>query len=198
MQILFPKEGVVSDYLSIYLTDEGFDLPQLLNDDFFLAIKLLFNEGYFVSCAKLIVSFIDTIAFIEYGDVAGNYQRWLDTYVDLQHVGVTSEELWEYRNSLVHMTNLESRKVMSGKVKRLVPIVIGSGSLPVNVADLPAEDDNSKFMDLFRLIQSLSQGACGKWTQSFNDDREKFRTFIERYDLVISDKRQYMVSAANP
>jgi hypothetical protein len=187
----------MSDYLSLYRTDAGFDLPQLLNDDYFLAIKLLYNNGFFVSCAKLIVSFIDTIAFIEYGDISGNYQRWLNTYVDLEYVGVTSEELWEYRNSLVHMSTLESRKVITGKVKRLVPIVIGSGLLPVNVADLPAEE-NSKFMDLFRLIEALSQGSCDKWARSLNEDRQKRQKFIERYDLIISDKRKYVVSAENP
>jgi hypothetical protein len=186
----------MTDYLSTYMTDKGFDFSQLLNDDFFLAIKLLFNHGYFVSCAKLIASFIDTMAFVEYGDVPGNFVRWLDTYVDLKPVGVTSEELWEYRNSLLHMTNLESRKVLAGKVKKLVPVVINR-SLPINVADLPTED-NSKFFDLYKLIQALSLGAGEKWPQSFNAERDKFKTFIERYDLIISDKRQFPVVIDNP
>ena len=106
------------DYLTKYSTEDGFDLPRLLNDDFFVAIRLLFNNRCYVSAANLLMSFIDSIAFVEYGDCTGgsNFCRWLESYVDLQSIGITAEEIWEHRNSLVHMTNLDSRKVLSGKV----------------------------------------------------------------------------------
>jgi hypothetical protein len=48
------------DYSAKYLTDEGFDLPQLLNDDFFVAIKLLFNNRGYVSATKRLLSFVDS------------------------------------------------------------------------------------------------------------------------------------------
>lgn len=56
----------MEDYLESYTTSNGFDMPKLLNDDYFNAIKLLFNSDYYVSCIKLIVSFIDTVSYIEF------------------------------------------------------------------------------------------------------------------------------------
>jgi len=32
------------DYLDAYVTEGGFDIPQLLHDDYFPAIRLLFNN----------------------------------------------------------------------------------------------------------------------------------------------------------
>ena len=61
---------------------------------------------------KLIASFIDTMAFLEYGDVPGNFVRWLDTYAKIPSLGIKSAQLWELRNSLVHMSNLDSQKVL--------------------------------------------------------------------------------------
>lgn len=55
----------MEDYLVKYTTPEGFDVPRLINDDFFLAIKLLFNSGLYVSASKLLLSFIDSIAYVE-------------------------------------------------------------------------------------------------------------------------------------
>ncbi|MBK6433825.1 hypothetical protein [Candidatus Amarolinea dominans] len=65
-----PKFGIgeMSDYLEDYMTPDGFDLPKLMYDDYFSAIHILFNSGHYVSCMKLLVSFIDTLAFLEYGD----------------------------------------------------------------------------------------------------------------------------------
>jgi hypothetical protein len=37
-------EGIMSDYLEDYMTPEGFNLPALINDDYFDAIKVLFNH----------------------------------------------------------------------------------------------------------------------------------------------------------
>lgn len=54
--------GKMEDYLESYTSSDGFDMPKLLNDDYFNAIKLLFNSKYYVSCMKLIVSFIDTVS----------------------------------------------------------------------------------------------------------------------------------------
>src|SRR5438270_13625772 len=103
------------DYLNLYMTPAGLDIPRLLNDDFFEAIRLLFNSRKFVSSLKLLLSFLDTIAFLDSGESGGpHFQRWLDTYVDLSTVGATSQELWEHRNSLLHMTNLDSRRVLGG------------------------------------------------------------------------------------
>jgi hypothetical protein len=63
------KPGVMADYLKAYVQDDHFDLPRLINDDYFLAIRLLFNAHHFVSAAKLLMSCIDTVAFIDAGHV---------------------------------------------------------------------------------------------------------------------------------
>ena len=57
-----PKAGAVPDYLQIYLTEDGFDFPQLIEDDYFKAIHLLRKNRKYVSCLKLVFSAIDTLA----------------------------------------------------------------------------------------------------------------------------------------
>ena len=141
------------DYLKKYLTDKGFDLPRLLHDDFFLAIKLTFNTGYYISAAKLLVSFIDTMGYLESGDGGADpFRRWLDQHVDLRSLNITSEELWEHRNSLLHMSTLNSRKVSGGHVRRLIAYV---GQLPPGS---PSEDKEAKWFSLLGLIQAIAQG----------------------------------------
>src|SRR5882724_4472208 len=112
------------DYVRKYMTDEGFDFPRLLNDDFFHPIRLLFNHRHYVSAAKLLMTFIDSVGFLEFGDTGDNaFVKWLDAYADLTAVGVTAEELWEHRNSLLHMSNLDSRRVLAGRITRLMLVL---------------------------------------------------------------------------
>src|SRR5690606_9143663 len=105
-------------------------LSELLNDDYFKAIKLLFNAGHHVSSAKLLMSCVDTLAFVEHGDVRGNFTDWLDAYVDLEPIGISALEVWEFRNSILHMTNLASRQVLAGKVSSIAPYIGRAASMP--------------------------------------------------------------------
>lgn len=175
------------DYIPKYLTKDGFDVPRLIHDDFFIAIKLLLTNGLYASCAKLLLSFIDSIGFVEYGDNGNPFVLWIDSYVDLRAVDITSEELWEHRNSMLHMTNLDSRKVLSGKVKRLIIYV---GELP---KDMPAEDSGTKYYSLQKLYTAIWNGIS-HWCASMNMDSGKLKTFMDRYDLVVSDARRLEVS----
>src|SRR5688572_7521764 len=102
------------DYFGRFFTDEGFDFGGLINADFFQPIRILFQNQHYVSATKLLVVAIDSIAHIEHGDVRGGFVKWLDQYADLSQLGITAEELWEQRNSLLHMSNLDSRKVQAG------------------------------------------------------------------------------------
>lgn len=155
----------------------------MLNDDFFLAIKLTFNSGYYISSTKLLVSFIDTMGYLDSGEGGGEaFTNWLAKHVDLSALGISSEELWEYRNSLLHMSTLNSRKVKAGKVRRLVAYV---GELPIGV---PAEDAESKWFNLFGLIQAVGQGI-GSYIKTMDAKPETRMQFIERYDHVLSDTR---------
>ena len=124
-----PKLGKrkMADYLEAYTTPDGFDMPKLLNDDYFNAIKLLFNSKYYVSCMKLIVSFIDTVSYLEFGDISEGFVRWLKMYASIKKLGITEQQLWEHRNSVLHMSNLDSRKVLAGKEKRISFCVARSG-----------------------------------------------------------------------
>jgi hypothetical protein len=171
------------DYLLRYMTPEGFDFPNLLNDDFFKPIRLLYNNRHYVSANKLLMNFVDSMGFLEFGDTGENtFTRFLAAYADLTKLGVTADELWEQRNSLLHMSNLDSRKVLSGKVRRLASYV---GTLPDDTSDFIAD---TKYYNLKLLIDTLG-AACTRWAESFRSDEGKFELFLDRYDLVVSDNR---------
>ena len=139
------------------------------------AIQLLWNNRKYVSCLKLVFSTIDTLGFIEYGlDGRNCFASWLDEYCDLGAVGVSSAELWELRNSLIHMTNLDSRKVRSGSTDRLLP----------RIADPDREVapfvDGMKVFHVARFVAAVLPRGIEKWLQSYNQERGKFAEFVER------------------
>lgn len=176
------KPGAMVDYLKQYVEDGKFDIPRLINDDYFLAIKLLFNAGHYVSAAKLLMSFVDTVAFIDAGDVPDSFCLWLDSYAELAPLGITAKELWEFRNGLLHMTNLRSRAVTSG---RTVPLILYVGSMP---HPIPASQSVAKYFNLKDLIDVLA-AALSRWMESYNRTPGKLINFVNRYDLTISDSR---------
>jgi hypothetical protein len=174
--------GAVPDYLVHYTNGNSFHFTELIHDDYFKAIKTLFNAKLYVSCAKLLMSCVDSLSFVEYGNKSGNFSKWLDTYADLSSCGITPEELWEFRNSLLHMTNLASKKVIAGTVSSIMPYVGGPDTMPQIRPELP------KPFNLYTLITVLG-AAIGKWGETYNSDRDKMLRFIERYDTTISDSR---------
>lgn len=174
--------GSVPDYLVHYTDGQKFRFTELIHDDYFKAIRTLFNAKLYVSCAKLLMSCVDTLAFVEYGDKKKNFQMWIDTYVDLSTHGITSEELWEFRNSISHMTNLASRNIIAGKISPIMLYVGGPDTMP------PISPDVPKPFSLYGLIKTVGTGI-GKWAESYNSDRGKLLKFIERYDTTISDSR---------
>lgn len=173
----------VPDYLDIYLTDRGLDFPALLNDDYFEAIHLLWNNEKYISCLKLVFSMIDTVGFVEYGHRDNCFSLWLDEYCDLQSIGLTSAELWELRNSLIHMTNLESRKVRSGRTSQLLPRITHPDR------ELPEFFDGMKVFHVSRFVKLVLPGGLEKWLASYNHNRTKFYKFIHRYDTIVSEAR---------
>lgn len=179
--------GIMDDYLEHYMSPNGFNIPKLINDDFMTSIMLLYNNNHFVSSAKLLFSFIDTVAYLEFGDVQGNFQQWLERYADLVSVGVNASELWEMRNSLLHMTNSDSRKVLSSKVRRLTFYI---GNLPDK---FPTEDEQAKYFSLNKFINVVID-ALQNWFLSFNRDPRKIEDFISRYDRILSDTRYAIFS----
>jgi hypothetical protein len=178
------RHGKMPDWLFRYATPEGIDLPGLIHDDYFVAIKLLFNSGLFVSATKLLLSSIDSVAYIEYGDGGSRnvFVEWLSSYSDLSEIGVSAEELWELRNGLLHMTNLQSRRVASNKVRR-ISIRVGPHDMqPVG------EVDGIVYLDFSLLIRVFS-AALSRWLKTYNEDQAKFPGFVQRYDETVSDVR---------
>lgn len=172
----------MKDWLKEYSTPDGFDFPRLLHDDHIAAVKLLFNARKFVSCAKLLLSYIDTMGYLAWGDQPRSFQRWLETYVELTKLGVTPEELWEYRNSLLHMTNSDSRKVIAGKVRRLIFYV---GPKP---EAWPSDFGEFKAFDLFELLSAAANGTS-RFLLELNNDPARSMALLQRYDQVLSDVR---------
>lgn len=170
----------MDDWLLKYTTEKGLDLPRLVHDDYFLAIKMTFNAKHYVSAMKLLLSCIDSISYIEYGDVRRTpFVDWLNTYADLTPLGITADELWEMRNGMLHMTNLHSRKVRNNQVRRISFRIGGTGG---------SEVDGIYYFQFHGLIQAYG-AALGQWFDSYNKDHSKFVKFIERYDETISDSR---------
>jgi hypothetical protein len=177
-------EELHKHYLDEFITEDGFALIDLIDKDFFGAIRLTYNQRHFVSCLKLILSAIDSIAFLEFGDIQEKniFVEWLKMYCDFSRLNITEVELWEYRNSLLHMTNSYSRKVSQELVKRLKFYVSGEDK-PDMIGDV-----QSNYFNIKSLIETISDGIS-KWANSFNVNKDKLPAFLERYDLVISDSR---------
>jgi hypothetical protein len=50
------------------------------------------------------------------------------------------------------------------------------------------ETDEGKNFSFQELLNALALGIS-KWSLSYNIEKEKFETFLNRYDRIISDKR---------
>lgn len=181
-KVVHQDGGYIPDYLEKYMKDEGFDMSSLIHDDFYVPMKLLFNNQLYISCAKLLLSCIDTIGFIEFGNSRDVFVKWLNTYADLAPHNVTAEELWELRNSLLHMSNLDSHKVLQGKHPRIM-LYVGSQS------ERERKMDGCKSLNLHTFVASTMPQALSKWMQSYNDMPSKMKGFIKRYDTILSDVR---------
>ncbi|WP_411834034.1 hypothetical protein [Pseudoxanthomonas mexicana] len=175
------EPGVMVDWLRKYASDDGINFSQLIHDDYFLAIKLTFNAGLYVSAMKLLVCCIDSLAYIEYGDDRGAFVKWMEAYCDLAPLGITAAELWGLRNGILHMTNLNSSSVLKGQVRRISFRVGDSPEIPRDVGGV-------YYFDFLGLVHAFAQ-AQARWIESYNDDRGKFAKFVERYDETISDSR---------
>ena len=179
--------GVMDDWLIEYSKTGTFDFAELINDDYLKAYKLLFNHQHYTSATKLFLSCIDSLAYVEYGHNSTNkeravFSRWLDEYVDLAPVGVTADELWELRNGLLHMSNLDSAKVRKNTIRRI------SISIGKHAPEKRSPHDTTHFFNLVDLYTAVTNGI-GTWARTYFNNHEKFLIFVERWDKTVSDAR---------
>ncbi|MBN3131776.1 hypothetical protein H4F52_08495 [Pectobacterium brasiliense] len=173
-------EGVrtLPDYLDEYMDGDALHIKDLLNDDHMKPIKLLFNNKHYLASFKLFMSFIDTIAYLEYGNSKRVFQNWLENYSEINKLEITADELYELRNSLLHMTNLNSHKVIQGKERRLSFSVCEKGH--------PTRYHNDivyiNYLDLLFIFDE----AIDKWLETYHGSSKQL-TLIERYDEVVRD-----------
>lgn len=173
------------DYVEKYMVEGGLDVCSMINDDFVLAIKKTWNEKYYTSCLKLLVSFIDTMAYVDTGDsTSANFKKWLDSYVDLSTVGISGDELWEHRNGILHMTTYDSRKVTSGVVMRLMPYA--------GVVAPPSNDGSFKYYSLNALLMAVMNGM-GRYVTAMDSDLEMRERFCDNYGRTVSDSHYIKV-----
>lgn len=175
-------KGHQEDWLLRYTGDEGIKVQELVDDDYMKAVKLLFNNGLYVSAMKLLLSAIDSLAYIEHGNEGNVFIKWMDEFSRLERIGITSSELWELRNGLLHMTNLHSKKVAKKTIRRISFYVAKTNEKP------DFGDDGIYYFNFMDLVYVFSS-AVANWLESYNVNREKFYKFVERYDTTISDSR---------
>ncbi|WP_062749570.1 hypothetical protein [Erwinia persicina] len=166
-----------NDYLTDYYDGNKFDMAKLLNDDHFTPIHYLFNNKHYLSCVKLLFSFIDTIAWVDIGE-HHNFTKWIALYADISPLEVTGEELWELRNSLIHMSNLDSQKVKQGKVRRISFAIHNRNAFKTSTI---GDTTYFNLIDFLYIIED----AMRKWVDTYNQDELKIITFVERYDKIV-------------
>jgi hypothetical protein len=94
------QPGVMVDYLKTYVVDGHLDVPRLFNDDYFEAIKLLYNARHWVSAAKLLMSFLIPLRLLTWATwQATSRYGWTNTLISAPSASLR-KELWEYRNGL--------------------------------------------------------------------------------------------------
>ncbi len=179
-----PPHDAMPDYLNMYWKPQGFDFTELIEDDYYSAIKILWNNKKYISSLKLTCSFVDTLGYIEFGDSGNVFVKWLDTYCDFTTMDATTEEFWELRNSLLHMSNLDSRQVQKGRVKRLIPVLHPAAqNFPIS------STADHGFFHMARFLADVFPKGIVRWVGSYSGNSDKLLTFIKRYDLVVSEAR---------
>ena len=185
------EEGL-AQLLDKYLTDEGFDFIRLLDDDFLDAIRLLWEKLHYIPALKLLFIMLDTLAFVEFGDDQNVFVKFMDRYFDLSHVNVTSLELWELRNGLLHTTNPDSRKVRQKKVSRLVFMIAPSEH------DLPLQTTSiGKSFHVGRFFKQVMPVGIVNWIQTVNVEKRMFEV-TKRYSNVVLSWNKTFVAYEPP
>jgi hypothetical protein len=85
------------------------------------------------------------------------------------------------------MTNIDSRKVIAGKIRRLLFFV---GTMP---SGFGPPDGEVGYFNLRDLIYATIDGVA-KWIDDLNREPARMTDLVERYDRVLSDIRYEVLS----
>lgn len=164
------------------------DLGLRIYKAFMQGAFITFKSGLYVSSLKLLLSAVDTMAFLVTGNNSSkDFKEWLNKYVDLSIVGISADELWEHRNALLHMTTLDSRKVGQGKIVRLFPYK--------EPAEPPRDPpNNSKFYSIDKLWLALAEGF-DKFIKDIESNGELERAIESNWKKIVYDEPTVLVKS---
>ena len=159
----------------------------------FHAIGVVLSCGCMVSALKLLLSAVDTLAALDSNDGTTSRKRfrnWLDTYADLSHAGVTAEEVYSLRCSLLHTTTLESKSVRASKCAMLIPY-----KRPADPALLKTSS-NQKPFEIGDLVDAITEGADG-YCATLDSDPNARKRFDANAAKFVFDFFSFTVERTN-
>jgi len=140
------------------------------------SIAVLYMKGLYVQSAMLLYASIDQMAWLSVKGESEprDFKNWIDRYFDkdkLSEIGVSADELWEARNSLLHMSTSESRKIKKQSYEKegVIRKIYYMAGYKCN----DSERIDSVMVDLFKLCEGFFWGA-NKFVEEVRNDREAF------------------------
>ena len=179
-----------------YMNDP--DPKKRIDVGLFRAITVLYREGWFVSCLKLLVSAIDTFACLDSKNGRTSKKRfcdWLDTYADLSKAGITPEELYQHRCALLHTTTLDSDAVKQRTVHRLIPYKKPASP---RLIDKTSSEwmQNSKFFEIIDLVMAIGDGV-DEYCDMLEKDPVALARFNKNWENFVFDRPAIRVKPKN-
>jgi hypothetical protein len=165
------------------------DLSKKIFMQILLGPSKLFAQRHYTSSLKLLLSAVDTMAFLKKGNnCSDDFKKWLNDYVDLTPVGITCDELWEHRCALLHMTTVESRKVKNGQCSPLLPYKEPAPFV---------KHDKFKFYSLDKLWDEIAKGF-EKFLVEVETNNELKEIVENNWKKIIPDQPSIYVRKSNP
>ncbi|MBF0430520.1 MAG: hypothetical protein HQK83_04535 [Fibrobacteria bacterium] len=141
------------------------------------------KSGFHVSSIKLFLIGIDSVYFIDSGK--SNLGNWLKKYAKgmPDKIEITSQELVEHRNSLIHYGGLDSKGVKAKRICRLIPVLKPAVKFP---GIKKIRGIKTKFYYVDELFVCLSE-AIDSYIDDVNGNKNKKTQFIKNMKKVIYD-----------
>ncbi|WP_180158841.1 hypothetical protein [Acinetobacter sp. YH01026] len=155
----------------------------------FDGIKLLELNSYFkqaLSCAFIL---IDQMSWLVSGEeIYGNvyFKKWVNMYLTKHYPKISAEELWAYRNGLIHNNSTISRDITKGKVSKQLYFYNGLSTLEALDAYYDDNDDyhivnTAKFLQITLVcaVKEFRQDLANLSIQEQSGVKEKLRKILQ-------------------